>query len=158
MKINACLSCIVHNFNVGNKLWALLERFVTTPRSRKTSSYPKMINVSGPIKSMSLESLSTWASAEIFAGGGQNIFDKISVKQRFYSISLTLFKILHLQTDATVAHCTKKKTMTPFCQAMQHNKHRLSNCSMLQLYAIWYKELDCECQFKSFSVSGAPRV
>ena len=41
--------------------------------------------------------LRAWASAEIFAEGGQKIFDKISVKQRFYSTSrtfLTLFKVM----------------------------------------------------------------
>ena len=44
-------------------------------------------------------------------GGGQTFFYEISVKQRFYSISLTLFKILHLKTDAIYDDYTCMKTV-----------------------------------------------
>ena len=76
-----------------------------------------------------------WASAEIFAGGGgKQFFDKISVNQRFYSISLTLFKILPLKTDViyddhacmkTAAHSTKKK------KKKQQSRHLPTNAALI---------------------------
>ena len=45
-----------------------------------------------------------------FCRGGEIFFDKNSVKQRFYSISLTLFKTLPLKTDTIFNDHIRMKT------------------------------------------------
>ena len=46
-----------------------------------------------------------------FCRKGKIFFDKISVKQRFYSISISLIKIVHLKTDAICDDHTYMKTV-----------------------------------------------